>query len=79
MSKKVIPFKLHTIILLLGQTTVAILGIVGNILASVILSRKEMRNAFNLLLERITDIQTEKFMNFPFYSSFDFNDILVCS
>ena len=32
------------------QTTVAILGIVGNILASVILTRKEMRNAFNLLL-----------------------------
>ena len=32
------------------QTTVAILGIVGNSLASVILTRKEMRNAFNLLL-----------------------------
>ena len=32
------------------QTTVAILGIVGNILASVILTRREMRNAFNLLL-----------------------------
>ena len=32
------------------QTTVAILGIVGNMLASVILTRKEMRNAFNLLL-----------------------------
>ena len=28
----------------------AILGIVGNILASVILTRREMRNAFNLLL-----------------------------
>ena len=28
----------------------AILGIVGNTLASVIISRKEMRNSFNLLL-----------------------------
>lgn len=34
----------------ISQTTVAILGIVGNSLASVILTRKEMRNAFNLLL-----------------------------
>ena len=34
----------------LEQTTVAILGIIGNALASVILTRKEMRNAFNLLL-----------------------------
>ncbi len=33
-----------------SQTTVCLLGIVGNILASVILTRKEMRNAFNLLL-----------------------------
>ena len=33
-----------------AQTTVAVLGIVGNIVASIILSRKEMRNAFNLLL-----------------------------
>ncbi len=32
------------------QTTVAIAGIVGNIIASVIVSRKEMRNSFNLLL-----------------------------
>ena len=32
------------------QTSVAVLGIVGNILASVIVCRKEMRNSFNLLL-----------------------------
>ena len=32
------------------QTTLAVLGIVGNSIASVIISRKEMRNAFNLLL-----------------------------
>ena len=32
------------------QTIVAILGILGNSVASIILSRKEMRNAFNLLL-----------------------------
>lgn len=33
-----------------SQTIIAILGIIGNIVASIILSRKEMRNAFNLLL-----------------------------
>ena len=32
------------------QTAVAVAGIVGNIIASVIISRKEMRNSFNLLL-----------------------------
>ena len=32
------------------QVTVAALGIVGNTIASVIISRKEMRNSFNLLL-----------------------------
>lgn len=32
------------------QTTLAFLGIIGNILASIIISRKEMRNSFNLLL-----------------------------
>ena len=31
------------------QTIIAILGILGNIVASFILSRKEMRNAFNLV------------------------------
>ena len=34
----------------LPQTIVAILGIFGNIVAGFILSRREMRNAFNLLL-----------------------------
>ena len=42
--------KQHSFFLPPSQTTVAILGIIGNILASVILTRKEMRNAFNLLL-----------------------------
>lgn len=32
------------------QTTFAILGIIGNIVASLIITRKEMRNSFNLLL-----------------------------
>jgi hypothetical protein len=31
------------------QTIIAILGIFGNLVASFILSRKEMRNAFNLV------------------------------
>jgi hypothetical protein len=32
------------------QTSLAILGIIGNVLASIILTRKSMRNSFNLLL-----------------------------
>ena len=32
------------------QTLCAVLGIIGNILASVIITRKDMRNSFNLLL-----------------------------
>ena len=32
------------------QTTMAVFGIIGNTIASVIISRKEMRNSFNLLL-----------------------------
>ena len=35
------------------QTIIAILGILGNIVASFILSRKEMRNAFNLVSQCI--------------------------
>ena len=42
------PFKASNCTLI--QTTLAVLGIVGNTIASVIISRKEMRNAFNLLL-----------------------------
>ncbi len=34
----------------IAQTTVSLLGLAGNAVASVILTRKEMRNAFNLLL-----------------------------
>ena len=33
-----------------AQTVISILGIIGNVLAGYILSRKEMRNSFNLLL-----------------------------
>ena len=32
------------------QTVLAVFGIIGNTIASVIISRKEMRNSFNLLL-----------------------------
>lgn len=32
------------------QTVLAVFGIVGNTIASVIIARKEMRNSFNLLL-----------------------------
>ncbi|CAB4057254.1 TAAR [Lepeophtheirus salmonis] len=33
-----------------SQTVIAILGIIGNVISSIIISRKEMRNSFNLLL-----------------------------
>ena len=43
-------FVTHCYLPLLPQTVVGVMGIVGNILSILVLSTKDMRNSFNLLL-----------------------------